>query len=867
MTRKLILISAPAGSSKTTLLSEWIRQESMPAAWLSLDTNDNNIVRLLTYVIAALQAIEPNIGETALATLQLPQLPPLDTILTSVINEFTAFPDHFILVLDDYHVIDSKAVHDVLIFLLNHLPPQMHLVIATRTDPPLPLARLRMQELMLEIRADDLRFNLEEISKFFNEVGGFTLSVDEVAALEVRTEGWIAGLQLAALSMQGRDDVQSFIEAFTGSHRYILDYLTEEVLNRQTEAIQSFLLQTSILNRLLGSLCDAVTGQSDGQATLEMLEQANLFIVPLDDERCWYRYHHLFGDMLRRHLQKKDSNLIPVLHSRASAWYVEKDMRPEAIAHCLEAADFDQAADLIEQMYQNILGGTLNFTTILGWLEALPEEVVHAHPMVGILHVWMLTLTEQLDAVEPRLQEIERAAKGRFPDAVRFEIAVLRAYLARQNYDVDKAIELSLQALETFRENPTSGSILAYTGIAFNLALAYRTRGEMTQAQQWYAEALRVSQEADSITFILLALHGLACVHMVRGNLRLSEEHFRRGLQLADEATQQSGKVVPMATHLYLGLGELLYERNRLAEATDQVARGLELSRQWQMDAMTCRALIIQSRLKLTRQDWIGALNLIQNAEKFSTVYQETMPFCIPVSGARALVILTQAVSTNEALDPESLREVIQWAEVRNFSIGGSMNSLSSELEYLVWGRLLIAQKELDRALLLLTRMLQVAEDGERTGHVIEILILHALAYQARGDMEQGLVALERALTLAEPEKYVRLFLDSGTPMLELLRRAGAQGIRTSYAGQLLAAASITTDAIETEISPLVDPLSERELEILRLIALGCSNPEIAEELVLAIGTVKSHTGNIYSKLGVRNRTEAVVRARELNLL
>ncbi len=469
LVHKLTLVSAPAGSGKTTLLSEWIRHESIPAGWLSLDDNDNNLGRFLTYIIAALQTIEPEIGETTSMMLQFPQLPPLDALLTPVINEIAALQDDIVLVLDDYHLIKTQAVHDALIFLLDHLPRQMHLVIATRTDPPLPLARLRTRGLMTEIRADGLRFNQAEAGTFLNEMAGFSLSLEEVTALETRTEGWIAGLQLAALSMQGRDDIGSFIEAFTGTHRYVLDYLTEEVLNRQSEDVQDFLLQTSILERLSGPLCDAVTGQNDGQATLEMLEQANLFIVPLDDERNLYRYHHLFGDMLSRHLRKMWPDHIPELHRRASAWYAHNAMRPEAIAHSLAAQDFEQAALLIEQIFENVLGQAANFATILGWLDALPEEVVYAHPRVGILHGWILTLTEQLDAAERRAQEIAHIADAQSTEVVRFELTVLQAYLARQRNELDRAIELSLKALKTLSANPASGSMQAYTGPGIGL--------------------------------------------------------------------------------------------------------------------------------------------------------------------------------------------------------------------------------------------------------------------------------------------------------------------------------------------------------------------------------------------------------------
>jgi LuxR family maltose regulon positive regulatory protein len=500
LTRKLTLVSAPAGSGKTTLLSEWIRHDSIPAAWLSLDDNDNELARFLTYVIAALQTIEPSLGEEALATLQFPQLPPLDTILTPVINEIAALQDHIVLVLDDYHLIDARAVHEALIFLLDHLPPLLHLAIATRTDPPLPLARLRTRALMIEIRGDALRFNQEETDAFLNEMEGFLLSAEEVAALEARTEGWIAGLQLAALSMQGRDDVGFFIEAFTGTHRYILDYLTEEVLIRQSEDVQNFLLQTSILDRLTGSLCDAVTGQSHGQSTLEELEQANLFIVPLDDERNWYRYHHLFGDMLLRHLRKLHPEQVPTLHCRASAWYEEHDHIAEAIDHCLAAEDWGRAARLVSQTMGEMMARGEFFTTMLARVEALPDEIIRANPFLGVSYAWVLSITLQIDAADHRLQEIERIAGDELPDGIRLQMTVVRAALARQRHDVAGAFELLRQVEETLPDNPVEDDPLQRTariGVAFNYADAYRfLQGHMALAQAHYTEALTLAQQA-----------------------------------------------------------------------------------------------------------------------------------------------------------------------------------------------------------------------------------------------------------------------------------------------------------------------------------------------------------------------------------
>jgi len=711
---------------------------------------------------------------------------------------------------------------------------------------------------MTEIRADTLRFNQDETNTFLNAMGGFTLSAEEIAALEARTEGWIAGLQLAALSMQGRDDIGAFIEAFTGTHRYILDYLTEEVLSRQSEDIQSFLLQTSILDRLTGDLCDAITGQNNGQATLEALEQANLFLVPLDDERNLYRYHHLFGDMLSRHLRKVWPDHIPELHRRASAWYEQNDLRPAAIDHCLKAEDFEQAADLIERTFNEVLSQGEFHTAILNWMALLPQDVVDARPRVGLLHGWMLALTGQIDAVEPRVQTVERAAARQLSDAMLFEIASLRAYLARQQGQIDRAVELSLQAAETFQRDPSSGSMQAYTGIVFNLCLAYHTRGNMVEAHKWYTEAVRVTEAVQSITFQLAALSGLARTQMMQGHLFQSQQTCQKGLQRATEITQRTGKSVPATAYVQVVLGEVLLEGNRLDEASDYLLQGLELARLAQNGITLSRALSNLVSLHWARGDMTAALKTIDEIEELSKRSQEQFIFDVPAPAARARLFLAEMAKSGDGVEHRYLPDVVEWAEGRGFAVDAPVDTYICEAEYLIWTRLLIAQNEVDDAFQLLARLLPQAEIAERTGRVIEMFCLQALAYQALGDTQAALDVLTDALSLAEPAGYVRVFLNEGAPMLELLQLAGARGIHTNYVSQLLSAASYH-GAQGASSSPLVDPLSEREL--------GCSNPEIAEELVLAIGTVKSHTGNIYSKLGVRNRTEAVARARELDLL
>jgi LuxR family maltose regulon positive regulatory protein len=922
----LTLISAPAGFGKTTLLSEWIRNlrtttddlKSKVAdngkiadrvAWLSLDRGDNDLVRFLTYLIAALQTIEDTLGEEALGMLHTaqPRPPPTELILTTVINEVTASPQDFVLVLDDYHVIESSPIDQALTFLLDHLPPPpgtLHLVIASRTDPSLPLARLRAGGHMTELRADDLRFTLDEISTFLNNVMGLDLSPENVAALEARTEGWIAGLQLAALSMQGREveQITDFINSFTGSNRYVIDYLADEVLGRRPQGTKNFLLQTSILDRLTAPLCDAVTEQSGAhsQSILETLEAANLFIVPLDDERRWYRYHHLFADLLRSRLETTQPDLVSTLHRRASAWYAHNDMMSAAIAHSLAAEDFDRAAQLTEQTFFDRMSRGEDFATMLARLEALPDEILRARPRLGVMYAWMLAITLRLDAVEPRLQEVERMAGDQLQADLQLQIAHIRAELARHRGDYATAIERSHQVLEALPEKLSGTDLQTLTGSVANLGWAYLAAGDMAKARQWLSESLTIFQQAGTLTMTVLTLRGLCQVHELQGQLYQAAETCRQALQITDEAAQQSGQPVPATAYIYLGLGDLFREWNELDEADHHFTQGLAIGRQWQIGGDTLRdGFLCQARLKQAQGDLVGALDAIRQAQKLVPAYQSVPGFGDPIAACRAQLRLIQAASAGDAAH---LQAVEQWLETRALNVDGPIDSLNDEREHLIWARLLIAQNEACRAIQLLDHLLQAAEDAGRTGRVIEILILQALARQALGDTEQALMTIKRALSLAEPEGHIRLFVDEGKPMAKLLRHAlrAARGLAQDYVTKLLAAfpdfrfstpaerslpvglragASVSDFGLDPsfKVSPkskiknpkseIVESLSERELEVLRLIAAGLTNQEIAETLIIAVGTAKTHTAHIYAKLDVHNRTQAVARARELDLL
>ena len=898
---KLVLISAPAGFGKTTLASAWLSEvDESASTWLSLDEKDNNPARFLTYFIAAVQQVDSGFGRTTQNILQTSPSPAVEPIMTSLINEITTFNTSFVFVLDDYHVITQRAIHSAINFLLDHIPPQMRLIITSRADLPFSLSRLRVRRQVTEIRASDLRFTKTEAAAFLNQTMNLNLSIEAIAALETRTEGWIAGLQLAALSMGNLEEAHKddFVAALAGDDRYILDYLIEEVLDRQPMHIQTFLLQTSILERLSGPLCDAVLGDEriaelandeslagtssfahspfthlSSQKILEHLERHNLFVVPLDNKRQWYRYHHLFADLLHNQLEASQPKLEHSLHRRASAWYEQNDLMSEAIVHSLAARDVEQAARLVEQTFTDMMSRDEYFTTMLERLEALPEEIIRARPWLGIMHAWMLSITLQIDAVEPRLQEVEKSTGGQLPADLRLQIDHIRAEVARQRLEVDRAIELSHRVLAALPENPSGANRQTLAGTLFNLAFAYLMKGDVMDAQQWVSEALALSQAVGSITLTLLAMSVQAKVQLSQGQLHRAAETYRQALQKADTVAQQSGEGVPAAAYILPGLGELLREWNELAEAAHHLKRGLELSQQWQIEEMVRDCYLLQARLDQAEGDIPGALNALRQAEQLP-VCQGVSAYGNAVAAGRARLMLAHVVSSGSSSDPGSLKAVEQWAEARNLGADALTNLMDDEYEVLVWIRLRIIQNEPDQVLPLLDRLLRAAEDSGRIERMIEILNLKALAQQALGNVDQALNALEQALSLAKPEGYIRLFVDEGRPMVKLLQQVARRGIAQDYVAKLVAAceaggvvAASPPRSPTLPAPPLVEPLSDRELDVLRLLNTDLSGPEIAAELVVSVNTVKTHIKNIYSKLNVHGRYEAVERAKELQLL
>jgi LuxR family transcriptional regulator, maltose regulon positive regulatory protein len=876
----LTLVSAPAGFGKTTLLTEWLAAaaaDGRSAAWLSLDQRDNDPASFWSYLVAALQTASPGVGAGALPLLHSPQMP-IEAVLSTLLNDLNAISNDVVLVLDDYHVIDARDVHDGMTFLLEHLPPQVHLVIASRADPALPLARLRARGELVEIRAADLRFTPDEAAEYLNQKMGLVLTAKDVSALEGRTEGWIAALQLAALSLQGRDDVAGFIASFAGDDRYIVDYLVEEVLQRQPESVRSFLLKTSILSRLTGPLCDAVTGQDGGKATLDALDRGNLFLVQLDDRRQWYRYQHLFADVLRAHLEDEQSDRVRELHLRASDWYERNDERSEAIRHALAAESFARAADLVELAIP-AMRMSRQEATLRRWLDALPPEVVQVRPVLSVGYAGAMLLVGELDGVEARLRDAERwldttSGTSEGPDASSAEMVVVdreeflslpgtielyRAAQALARGDVPGTVRHAQRALDLA---PAEDDIRRASPSGL-LGLAFWTSGDLEAAHRAYAECMaglrRIGYVADTFGCAI----ALADIRITQGRLGDGMRTYEQALQLAPE---QGGSVLRGTADMYVGMSELHCERNDLPTARQYLLRSQELGEHNGLPQNRYRWRVAMARIRKAEGDLGDAIDLLDAAER---VYvSDFFPNVRPVPALRARVQAQRG----------AVGDALSWVRERGLCVDDDLSYLR-EFEHITLARVLLAQhteerteRSLQEATRLLERLLPAAEEGARTGRVIEILVLQALANQRRGDIHAAVASLQRALTLSESEGYVRVFVDEGLPMASLLKAVALaapgqeKGTAPSYVDRLLAAINKTEDSDPVH-QGLIEPLSQRELDVLRLLGTDLGGPDIARELYVSLNTMRTHTKNLYAKLGVSNRRAAVRRAEELNLL
>jgi LuxR family maltose regulon positive regulatory protein len=857
---RLTLISAPAGFGKTTLVSEWISSCGRPVAWLSLDEGDNDLSRFLTYIIAALQTLPPktggaNIGAVALAVLQSPQPPPTETILTTLLNEIAAFSDNFILVLDDYHLIDSQPVDQALVFLVEHLPPQMHLVIASREDPNLPLARLRARGQLTELRAADLRFTPAEAAEFLTQIMGLNLSAEDSSALETRTEGWIAGLQLAAISMQGHQDATSFIQSFTGSHHFVLDYLIEEVLHQQPEDVQTFLLGTSILDRMCGPLCDAVLGSpsASGQETLEYLERANLFIVPLDDERRWYRYHLLFGDLLRQRLGKPKE--FAEFNLRASQWYEENGDMGAAFHHAIAAGDFVRAAGLAEMAWQG-MEESFRTATWLGWVKKLPEEVIRARPVLCTLLGWAFANAGEPEASELRLQDAERCLDGSdVANEAQLKplpamIALARAYNAQVQGNLVTTVKYAELALQLIPEDDFVWRAKAIS----TLEITHWASGNLESAIRGIGDWMESMTQLGNHVFVVASAFAVADMLVGLGRLSEAERTYQDALQLA---AQHGPEAEHITAHHHLGLSMIYRQRGDDTLAAHHLNRAAELGLQTTLVDWLYRWDVAQAQLKEAAGDLETALSLLDEAKR---VYIQTLvPDLRPIAALKTRIYLKQG-------RPDKARA---WASERGLSLADEVSYLH-EFEHLTLAHLEIANPLVNA---LLARLLQAAEAQKRRGSALDILLVQALAHEAHGNRPQALAALERALALAEPECYVRIFVDEGEAMRLLIEKQSRNRDYplSDYVDKLLAAFTQPVVTPKSTIihqkSDMIEPLSERELEVLKLLRTELSGPEIAGHLVISPNTFRTHTKNIFSKLGVNNRRAAVRRAEELDLI
>jgi ATP/maltotriose-dependent transcriptional regulator MalT len=854
-THCLLVVIAPAGSGKSSLLSEWCHdaiRNGAHVAWLSLEAGDNDPARFLLYLIAALKPRAPDLGEAARSLLSSSQRPPLEQALTTLLNELSALERCVTLVLDDYHAIMAEAVHDLVAYLVEHAPPTLRLMIASREEPPLSMSRWRVRGQLIELRAHDLRFTHEEATQFLSEVMGLVLAPEAVARLEARTEGWIAGLQLAALSLQGQADAAGFLDRFTGSNRYVADYLFDEVLARQPEPVQEFLVQTSILDRLCGPLCDAVTGRTGSQALLERLESANLFLIPLDEERRWYRYHHLFLDVLRARLQRERGTAAE-LHERAGAWFEQQELMEEAVRHALAGSHIEHAAHLIERHGESVWARGERHT-LEQWLKALPEEMVRARPVLTIHQAIVYVHQYQIGAVEDLLSgcRIKEPVEGDESRDVKGKLLVLQAHLARLQGEMDRAVALSRAALTHLSPD----NVRWRNAAQFNLGLLYYVSGRMREASEAYTEVRAGHQGTENVLIALLAAIGKAQILEAQGALGEAENQYRSILQFAVERNVLQA---PETALIYAGLSRLRYQWNELAAAETYLTEGLERKH----PVHTAACLLELLCVKKAQGDVEGVTAILAQMEAVAQT-SDGLWLLPSVAALRVRMGLSR---------DEDIRKWMEQYEAQAWEVSALRFPRFDirEFEALTWAQGCLASGRSELVLPRLEGLLETDLQQGRDGAAMAIRAHLAVLYQVKSRNDRAVAVLEPALRLAAREGYLRVFLDAGSRLVPVLRQAAAQGIATEYVGKLLDAfreeGLLAGDPSTKAAPPVAPPLSDRELEVLRLVAAGLSNTEIAGQLFLSVGTVKRHLSNISSKLDATSRSSAVARARGLGLL
>jgi LuxR family transcriptional regulator, maltose regulon positive regulatory protein len=874
----IVLVCAPAGFGKTALLADWARRDSRPVAWLSLDGADNDPARFWRHVAAALDRVRPGVAGRVAALLQGLQPASFEAVVTTLVNELAGVAEEVVLVLDDYHLIQAPQVHHSLEFLLEHQPTSLRLVLASRADPPLPLARLRARGQLAELRQRDLRFTPQEATELLRTAVGPDLPQAAIVALGERTEGWVAGLQLAALSLQGRTDMTGFVAGFSGSHRYVLDYLAEEVLDRQPEPLREFLLETSILERLCGPLCEAVTARSDSQQVLEQAERANLFLVPLDEVRGWWRYHQLFADLLQARLERERPDRVAELHRSAAAWSERHGLADDAIRHALAAEEGAWAARLIEQHFDAVFRRAED-ATLRRWLRALPAELARARPRLCLAEAyWAVVIDGRLQTAERLLEDAERAlaagtdephqpSVGRAASLVAnvpAAIAVLRARVARLCGDPERTIAFGQQALADL----TDADRALRAELDWYLAAADWLGGRLLEAERALADLVARQQAAGERYLAIWPRYELGQALQARGQLGAALRTFEQALEVASDP----GRALPAAGIAHVGMAEVLYQRSELDAALRHATDGIGLCRQLAYGLTLAIGLATLARIRQAQGDQAGALQAIREAERV-----------MPGPEVTSLLNPVPAVAARLLLAHGRIADAVHWAAERGLDVSDEP-SYPRERDLLVLARVLLADQAPERTLGLLARLHTLAAAQGRTGSLIEIQALQVVALHAAGNQAAALGTLAEALTLGAPEGYLRVFLDEGPPMAALLhqllagrrreRPAAAGAVPRPYLARLVDAFEQAGLPIHPPVSRggvvvagLVEPLTAREVEVLQLLAAGAPNRAIAQQLVVTQETVKKHLSHLFDKLGAANRTQAVARARQLGLL
>lgn len=829
----LALICAPAGFGKTTLVSHWLLMQKYPSAWFSLDEGDNEPLRFWSYILATLNKLQANIATEAQEVLKASQ--EYKAMLTILLNNLVTLESPVIMVLDDYHLISNEELHEGVSFLLEHLPKHLKLILISRSEPPLPLGRLRVRQQLLELGMPELSFTVIEATDFLNNVMNLDLSTKDVQTLAERTEGWIASLQLAALSLQREESPRDFIKAFTGSDKYILDYLAQEVLARQDVVMQDFLLQTSVLKCLSNSLCKFVTGFDNANELLLQASQDNLFLIPLDNVRQWYRYHHLFAEFLQQRLRESRPEFLPELNSRASLWFENQGLIDNAVQHVLTGGDMERAVELLETHGKHMLWQRDERPTLRYWLDSLPQEVTRASPRLCLDYAWLYFIGQD---AENWLQDAERLlSKGEAAQnmLMRGEIAILRAENATHQGETSLALDFLKQGLQLIPPNEVHmrGFALQSKGYVF------RVRGEVIEAEKILREACQLCNAASNFVGEVAAFTDLAEVYKLQGYLSKAKQTFNQALEIANKNRSQLAHI---ACVTLVGLANILYEQNYLDEAFQHAQKGLKLAKQAEHNHTETYAYLTLAKLLRAQGD----------TKAFDEYIQFTANSIKNDFSGRV-----EAQLMRFRLEKGHLTVASQWA---NKFVGNNHH----EQILLVVARIRSAEGNAEESLSCLKHLLLAAEKDHRKGRIIEICVLQALVFAKHGNNEQALKALQKALILAENEKYARVFVDEGDTIYKLLQKALSHDITPIYTSTLLKAFASSNVTQQSSLNSL---LTQRELEILKYIANGLSNKEIAKKLIRSLGTIKVHTSNIYSKLGAKNRTEAVARARALNLL